>query len=103
MSVKLLSEQHLEFLSLKGGCTGSSESTLVKIPHLLEISQYGRKTYCSFLDSIPNGLDIKFIQVKINTRNVSLFSHVMTTHFLVFVCFVRPTHQLWSNGDGQLI
>ena len=33
MSVKLLTEQHLEFLSLKGGCTGSSESTLVKMPH----------------------------------------------------------------------
>ena len=33
MHVKLLTEQHLEFLSLKGGCTGSSESTLVKIPH----------------------------------------------------------------------
>ena len=32
-SVKLLTEQHLEFLSLKGGCTGSSESTLVKMPH----------------------------------------------------------------------
>ena len=31
--VKLLSEYHLEFLSLKGGCTGSSVSTLVKIPH----------------------------------------------------------------------
>ena len=30
MSVKLLAEHHLEFLSLKGGCTGSSESTLVK-------------------------------------------------------------------------
>ena len=28
MSVKLLTEHHLEFLSLKGGCTGSSESTL---------------------------------------------------------------------------
>ena len=27
-SVKLLTEHHLEFLSLKGGCTGSSESTL---------------------------------------------------------------------------
>ena len=25
--------QHLEFLSLKGGCTGSSKSTLVKMPH----------------------------------------------------------------------
>ena len=32
MIVKLLTEQHLEFLSLKGSCTGSSESTLVKIP-----------------------------------------------------------------------
>ena len=33
MSVKLLTELHLEFLSLKGGCTGSSDSTHVKIPH----------------------------------------------------------------------
>ena len=33
LSVQLLTEHHLEFLSLKGGCTGSSESTLVKIPH----------------------------------------------------------------------
>ena len=33
MSVKLLTEHHLEFLSLKGGCTGSSKSTLVKMPH----------------------------------------------------------------------
>ena len=32
-SVKLLTKQHLEFLSLTGGCTGSSESTLVKMPH----------------------------------------------------------------------
>ena len=33
MSVKLLTEHHLEFVSLKGGCRGSSESTLVKMPH----------------------------------------------------------------------
>ena len=33
MIVKLLTEHHLEFLSLKGGCRGSSESTHVKIPH----------------------------------------------------------------------
>ena len=32
-SVKLLDEHHLEFLSLKGGCTGWSETTLVKMPH----------------------------------------------------------------------
>ena len=33
MSVKLLIERHLESLSLKGSCTGWSESTLVKMPH----------------------------------------------------------------------
>ena len=33
VSVKLLTEHHLDFLSLKGDCAGSSESTLVKIPH----------------------------------------------------------------------
>ena len=33
MTGKLLTEHHLKFLSLKGGCTGSSESTLVEIPH----------------------------------------------------------------------
>ena len=33
MTVKLLIEHHLEFLSLKRGCTGSSESINVKMPH----------------------------------------------------------------------
>ena len=33
MSVKLPTEHRLEFVSLKGGCTGSSESTLVEMPH----------------------------------------------------------------------
>ena len=31
MIIKLLTEHHLEFLSLKGGCTGWSGSTLVKM------------------------------------------------------------------------
>ena len=33
MIVRLLTEHLLEFLSLKGGCTGLFESTLVKMPH----------------------------------------------------------------------
>ena len=33
MTVKLLTERHLEFLSLKGRDLGSSQSTLVKMPH----------------------------------------------------------------------
>ena len=32
MGANLLTEHHLEFLSLKGGCTGLSESTHVKMP-----------------------------------------------------------------------
>ena len=33
MSAKLLTEHHLEFLSLKGGRTRPPESTLVKMSH----------------------------------------------------------------------
>ena len=33
MAVKLLTEHHLGVLSLKGGCTDSFKSTLVKLPH----------------------------------------------------------------------
>ena len=33
MTVKLLTEHHLEFLSFIGGCRGLSESTVVKMPH----------------------------------------------------------------------
>ena len=55
MTVKLLTEQHLEFLSLKGGCTDSSESTHVKMPHFWKshvtaqwISHYLLFSCCSF-------------------------------------------------------
>ena len=33
MSVKILTEHHLLLLSFKGGCTGLSENTLVKMPY----------------------------------------------------------------------
>ena len=33
VTVKLLTEYHLDVLSLKEGYTGLSESTLVKMPH----------------------------------------------------------------------
>ena len=33
MRVKLLTDHHLELLSLKGGSTGRLESTLVEMPH----------------------------------------------------------------------
>ena len=33
MTVKRLTEHLLEAISFKGGCTGLSESTIVKMPH----------------------------------------------------------------------
>ena len=60
MIVKLLTEHHLEVLSLKGGCRGSSESTLVKIPHcwkshaLAHLSCFGLCWHCMKRRIDPN-------------------------------------------------
>ena len=62
MIVKLLTEHHLEFLSLKGDCRGSSESTLTcQNGTLLEISCTGSVTIPA---SVPE------ITGKRNTINV---------------------------------
>ena len=50
MTGKLLTEKHFEFLSLKGGCIGSPESTLVKMPNCWKSHVAARITqlfYCS--------------------------------------------------------
>ena len=55
MNVKLLTEHHLEFLSLKGGCTGSSESTLAKMPHCWNSSVIYYFFFCFFFsDNMEN-------------------------------------------------
>ena len=46
MSTKLLTEHYLEFLRLKGDCTGSSESTIFKMPHCCGPNVLPR--YCTF-------------------------------------------------------
>ena len=49
MSVKLLTEHHLEVLRLKGGCAGLSESTLVKMPHCWKSSVMAHfPLFCEF-------------------------------------------------------
>ena len=51
MTVKLQTEWHLEFLSSKGGCTGLSESTLVKMPQCW-------KSHVAAQILIPHDLDL---------------------------------------------
>ena len=65
MSVKLLTENHLEFLSLKGGCRGFPESTIVKMSNcwkshataqlMLPMRLYkGNKCFIENIDSVAN-------------------------------------------------
>ena len=49
MTVKLLTKQHLEFLGLKGGCTGSSESIYVKKPHCWKSHVTAQYNFCKVI------------------------------------------------------
>ena len=61
MTVELLTECHLEFLSLKGGCTDSSEFTHVKMPHCLKSHVTAQmKTYIA----THSGLDSDYTMLK---------------------------------------
>ena len=69
MIVKLLTENHLRFLSLKGGCRGSSESTHFKMPHCLKSHalahiKYGSLSYDTSNDNKlgPQGHPVHFIR-----------------------------------------
>ena len=46
MIIMRLTENNLKFLSLKGGYTGSSESSLVKIPHCWKSQVTAQMTFC---------------------------------------------------------
>ena len=58
MSVKLLTEHHLESLSLKGSCTGSLESTLVKMPHCWKpcVTAHVYKPFCIIISGFDNSV-----------------------------------------------
>ena len=57
MFVKLLTDHHLEILSHKEGSTGSSESTLVKIPHCWKSHATAHIVYvCTKLNQRTNSL-----------------------------------------------
>ena len=71
MTVKLLIEQHFEFLSLKGGSIGLSESTLVKIPHCWN-SRHG---------SFYSGERWKLYEVRIEVDeayHISCWKHILS-------------------------
>ena len=61
MTVKLLTQHHLKFLSLKGGCTSLYESTLVKMPHCWKSHVAAHMFPCAFPIETEMDNTIKFI------------------------------------------
>ena len=73
MSVKLLTEHHLKFLSLKEGYRGSFESTLVKMPHCWK-SHALAHLFCFFFEW-PRKTGITVVQfTNIPFQNFSTFT-----------------------------
>ena len=58
MTMKLLSEQHFVFLSLIGGCTSSSESTVVKMSHCWKFHVVAQLIYCNCLHTSDTKLKL---------------------------------------------
>ena len=52
MGVKLLTEHLLEVLSLKGGCKGSSESTLVKMSNCWKSHARAQMVFFNYMQNL---------------------------------------------------
>ena len=85
MLVKLLTEHHLEFLSLKRGCTGSSESALVKISHYWKSDVTAQLSGIRHLDIHP------LTMLKIYQLPTLLYVHLINVVYLTAVIFIRST------------
>ena len=58
MIVKVLTEHHLEFLSLKGGCRASSESTLVKMSNCWKSHAAAHLVISSYMSYIDQDIEV---------------------------------------------
>ena len=90
MSVKLLTEHRLEFVSLKGGCTGSSESTLVRMPHCVAAQFMMYWLRADAYDTLQR-------KGKIQTSTTNLVFHASRApfmlEFIVIGFFFMQTHE----------
>ena len=75
MIAKLLTEHKLEFLSLKGGCTGSSESTHVKIPHC-----WKSHALAHFNATVPDRVFCACVGVEFRLNTNQIIARVWNSH-----------------------
>ena len=97
MSIKLLTEHSLEFVSLKGGCTGSSESTLVKIPHCVAAQFMIYWLRADAYDTLGRWVAHSYLKEKEKFRQVpqiKFFMHAVRRFMLEFIeFFFHATHE----------
>ena len=124
MTVKQLTGHHFEFLSLKGGCTGLSESSLVKMSncwkHIINVCQMEVKQRLvrgdrdSRANLMPIYGDLYQIKLKGITNENHLVTHldftsgrhydVIKITYIVSVQFKRYAHCiLWRSGLSCIV
>ena len=80
MAVKLLTDQHLEFLSFTGGCAGSYELIHVKMSHCWKPHFVAHITFDELTTSPPNAVNlslVSFIAAESTPRQASSISIVL--------------------------
>ena len=84
MTVKLLTGRHLEFLSLKGGCTGSHEATLFKMPHCWTSHVAAQLFFSLYLLRDKLNINISFSKnVHSNSSHAGWFISQLLCHLLI--------------------
>ena len=94
MIVKLLTEHHLKFLSLKVGCRGSSESTLVKMSNCSNSHAVAQMVFYFLLKlNIPDGPEYENTTLSIygGKFNLILLGVSLTEKAAPHECVVRTS------------
>ena len=101
MSVNLLTVHHLEFLSLKGGFTGWSESTLVKMPNCWKSRAMAQMFIGMFVSN-----ENDHYMYKVPSRRKSLpFCHFLSCEYMKLQFFVNSNivcmyHQIFLTHNA---
>ena len=89
MIVKLLTKHHLEFLGLKGGCRGSSESTHVKMPHCWKSHAAAQMLYARYTFFLKGYV--------YNNKKFTRYANSLSLHGYIF-CTCKSTKRRNHKG-----
>ena len=102
LTVKLLTEHHLEFLSLKGGCKGWSESTLVKMPQCWKshvttqiiLRGWAHQIHCGFNDEVQTLIRVHYRYFLWYHRQKC--EYICIYHWLLYITIISMSAGSWQ-------